>query len=201
MNKIIFSGLMVLVCCLFGGVGGIQKTCEAFTHPCEELKTGSLTPADFNTEARCRSRDCEWHTGVRGCAEPSAGCEVVGDYACSIKSSGSWSTGEWNQCANCDCSWCCCPVDKEGWGNLHSPKSVPKDLDEAMMNITNWLLGIISMIAVLVVIWGGINYLTAAGDEEKARKAKKIITYSLIGVAITGLAYGIIKVIIEVISK
>jgi hypothetical protein len=55
------------------------------------------------------------------------------------------------------------------------------------------------MIAVLVIIWGGINYIAAAGNEDTARTAKKTITYGLIGVVIAGFAYAIVKVIVVTI--
>lgn len=199
MNKIIFSGLLVLVCCLFGEVGVINGKEIDIGGDCIgiEMSNGDImTPNDL-----CRA------AGYGSCKE------VAGSWM-ALYSGGS-CTGNMNTFANPNCSSKLSAtgnrrsakiggglfICSDGWGKLRSPGGVPKDLDEAVMNATNWLLGIVSMIAVLVVIWGGINYLTAAGDEEKARKAKKIITYSLIGVAITGLAYGIIKVIIEVILK
>ena len=55
------------------------------------------------------------------------------------------------------------------------------------------------MIAVLMLIWGGINYLTYAGDEDKARTGKKTISYAIIGLVVAGIAYAIVDVIITVI--
>lgn len=39
-------------------------------------------------------------------------------------------------------------------------------------------------IAVIMLIWGGILYMTAGGDTEKADKAKKLIINAIIGIAI-----------------
>ena len=79
------------------------------------------------------------------------------------------------------------------------PGNVPGEFDTAVMNATNWLLGFVAMIAVLMIIWGGINYIGSAGNEDTAKTAKKTITYGLIGVVIAGFAYAIVKVIVSTI--
>lgn len=45
------------------------------------------------------------------------------------------------------------------------------------------------MLAIIVVIISGIQYLTAGGDQAKLDKAKKTLTYGLVGVAIILAAY------------
>jgi len=56
--------------------------------------------------------------------------------------------------------------------------------------VANWFELIIFAIAVVVLIAAGAMYVTAGGDEEKAKKARKLITYALIGIAIVLLAWG-----------
>jgi len=56
-----------------------------------------------------------------------------------------------------------------------------------VQNILYWLLGILSAVALIGFIISGIMYLTAAGDETQAGKAKKAMLYSIIGV-IVGLS-------------
>ena len=82
------------------------------------------------------------------------------------------------------------------WGAPPKPSNVPTNIETGLMNMINWVLGFISIIAVLMVIWGGVLYLTSAGDESKAENGKKTVTYALIGLIIAGLAYGIVEVII-----
>lgn len=53
--------------------------------------------------------------------------------------------------------------------------------------ILYWLLGILSVVSVIGFIISGIMYLTAAGEETQAGKAKKAMMYSIIGV-IVGLS-------------
>ena len=85
------------------------------------------------------------------------------------------------------------------WGATCAPGGVPKDIRQAIMNVTNWILGFVSIIATLIVIYGGVLYLTAAGNEEMVEKAKKTMSYGVIGVVICGLAYAIVIVVSTVI--
>jgi heme/copper-type cytochrome/quinol oxidase subunit 2 len=85
------------------------------------------------------------------------------------------------------------------WGTTHAPGGVPTDITNAIMNITNWILGFIAVIATLIVIYGGVQYLTAAGNEDQIANAKKTISYGVIGVVIAGLAYAIVIVVSTVI--
>jgi hypothetical protein len=54
-------------------------------------------------------------------------------------------------------------------------------------NILNWLLAILAAVSLIGFVIAGIMYLTAAGDETRAEKAKKAMMYSIIGV-IVGLS-------------
>jgi len=52
------------------------------------------------------------------------------------------------------------------WGYTKPPKGVETDIEQAIMNVTNYILGFIAIIATLVIIWGGVQYLTAGGNED-----------------------------------
>lgn len=54
-------------------------------------------------------------------------------------------------------------------------------------NILFWLLAVLGIVAIIGFIISGLLYLTAAGDEEQSKRAKRAMTYSIIGV-IVGLA-------------
>ena len=86
-----------------------------------------------------------------------------------------------------------------GWGTKESPSHVPTDIRQAIMNLTNWILGFISIVATLVIIYGGVLYLTAAGNEDNVATAKKTIGFGIIGVVIAGLAYAMVIVVSTVI--
>jgi hypothetical protein len=85
------------------------------------------------------------------------------------------------------------------WTSPSKPSGVPSQFDQAIINLTNWILGFVTMIAVLAIIWGGVNYLTSAGNEDQARSGKNIIKYALMGLVVAGIAYAIVNVIVTVI--
>ena len=53
-----------------------------------------------------------------------------------------------------------------------------------VITVVNFLLGFLGLLSVIIVIYGGILYVTAAGDEEKTQKGKKSILYAVIGILI-----------------
>lgn len=57
--------------------------------------------------------------------------------------------------------------------------------------IINTLLGIVGIIFFIMIIYGGLTWMTAAGNPEKVGKAKKLITNAIIGLAIITAAYSI----------
>lgn len=60
--------------------------------------------------------------------------------------------------------------------------------NSVVTNAIQWVIGIAGIVAAIFVVYGGIAYVTSGGDPNKLSKAKQIITYALIGLAIVGLA-------------
>jgi len=75
-----------------------------------------------------------------------------------------------------------------------SSSSGDQSIDSAMSlldiadNVLTFLLSIVGILAIISIVIGAIMYLTAYGDEDKAKTGKKIITYSLIGIAVALVA-------------
>ena len=86
-----------------------------------------------------------------------------------------------------------------GWVLPSQPNNVPDDFNEALINITNWLLGFVVLIGILVMVWGGVKYVSSTGDQEAATTAKKTISYALWGVIIAGLAYAGVKIVVDLL--
>jgi len=87
------------------------------------------------------------------------------------------------------------------WTMPSKPGNVPQDFSKSIINLTNWLLGFVALIAVTAIIWGGINYISSAGDTQKADLSKKIIYYAIMGLVVAGIAYALTNVIVSVILK
>ena len=65
-----------------------------------------------------------------------------------------------------------------------------------ILNIVNFFLGFLGLIAVIMIIYGGITYVTSAGNEEKAGEAKKIIMYAIIGIIIVLISFALVNTVI-----
>ncbi len=59
------------------------------------------------------------------------------------------------------------------------------------------LLGVLGIIFVIMVIYAGILYMTAGGEDDKVKKAKKLLTQSIIGLVIIVSAYSISTFVIS----
>ncbi len=57
-----------------------------------------------------------------------------------------------------------------------------------LYTVTNWVFYIMTIVAVLMIVFGGFTYITAAGDPAKAEKGKTILTFAIIGLAIALIA-------------
>ncbi|USN53417.1 MAG: hypothetical protein H6760_04660 [Candidatus Nomurabacteria bacterium] len=66
------------------------------------------------------------------------------------------------------------------------------DLKDTVINIIQWVLGILALVAVVMIIIGGFQWMTAGGNDEKVEKAKKIISAAVIGLIIILLAWAIV---------
>lgn len=75
-----------------------------------------------------------------------------------------------------------------GWGTVNSSAvGTAQTLSQIATNVLNFLLSIVGILAIIMLVIGGIMYLTAAGDEDHIDSGKKIVKYSVIGI-LTALA-------------
>ena len=65
-----------------------------------------------------------------------------------------------------------------------------------IQGILNGIVGALGIVAVIVIIIGGIGYMTSNGDASKVKKAKDTILYGVIGLAIAALAFAIVNFVI-----
>ena len=65
----------------------------------------------------------------------------------------------------------------------------------------NWILAIVGVIAVFMIIFGGIQYTISSGDSGKVKKAKDTILYGLVGLVIALLAAAIVNFVLNNLFK
>ncbi len=65
-------------------------------------------------------------------------------------------------------------------------------LGQNITTLINYFLGFLGLIAVAFLIYAGVLMVTAGGDEDQVGKARKIITYAVVGIVIILLSYTIV---------
>ncbi len=72
------------------------------------------------------------------------------------------------------------------------------DVANMMISI---VLGMLGVVAVGVVIYGGVVYVTSNGDPGKAQKGRNAILYGLVGLVIALLAFSIVNFVSKVVPQ
>lgn len=63
--------------------------------------------------------------------------------------------------------------------------------------IVNFFLYFLGFIATVMIIYGGVLYVTSAGNDENVQKAKKILMYAIVGIIIILLSFAIVNTVIS----
>jgi len=73
----------------------------------------------------------------------------------------------------------------------------PNDITTGVTSFTTLILDFVLGIAVLFLIIGGYQYMTAVGRPDQIQKAKNTITYAIVGIIVTGLAGSITRFVTQ----
>lgn len=68
---------------------------------------------------------------------------------------------------------------------------------ELIVKIVNFALGFLGLIAMVIIIYGGVRYVTSAGESEGVEKGKKSLMYAAIGLIIVIGSYAIVNTILS----
>ena len=92
-----------------------------------------------------------------------------------------------------------CPTDfnYDNVTKTCKPSGQNVDLWNIVNTVINVILAIVGVIAVVMIIFGGIQYSTSAGDPGKVKKAKDTILYGVIGLVIALLAFAIVNFVLS----
>ena len=86
---------------------------------------------------------------------------------------------------------------------LNSSSAICKDLENkdglsnTIKNATNIVLFVAGALAVIMIIYGAIRFMTAHGNEKQVESARLIVTYSVIGLIIAILAYALVNFVLS----
>jgi hypothetical protein len=63
--------------------------------------------------------------------------------------------------------------------------------------IINAVLGVVGSLALLMFVYGGLTWMTSSGSQEKVKKGRDIIVWSIIGLAIIFASYGLVRILLN----
>jgi Type IV secretion system pilin len=70
--------------------------------------------------------------------------------------------------------------------------TTPVDL---VSKIITYAIGIAAILWVIGITWWGIQMILSVGEDEKLKKWQRTVIYSIVGVVLAWLAYGIVNLI------
>lgn len=84
------------------------------------------------------------------------------------------------------------------YADCNLPADLPtKDVPTTAQTIINVLVSVVGIVAVAVIVIGGILYVTSTGDAAKAKRAQNTILYGVVGLVVAILAYAIVNFVLK----
>jgi hypothetical protein len=80
--------------------------------------------------------------------------------------------------------------------NIGLPGGASDDPKALAVTIVQYLMSFLGLIAVIVILWGGFQWLTAGGNESRVESAKKTIIAGVVGLIIVIAAFAIVTIVI-----
>ena len=63
-------------------------------------------------------------------------------------------------------------------------------------DVFNLVIGALFVLATIVFLWGVIQFIAKSGDPEGQKKAKGIMTWGIIGLAVMAAAWGVANILV-----
>jgi uncharacterized membrane protein len=79
--------------------------------------------------------------------------------------------------------------------------STPADIRATLAQIINVVLGFLGVIFLILAVYAGFMYMTAAGNEEKTKSALDMLRNAIIGLVIVLAAWAITRFTVIVMSR
>lgn len=67
--------------------------------------------------------------------------------------------------------------------------------------LINLMLFIVGILAVIMLIWGGILYVISGGAADKVKDAKNTILYAIVGLIVAILGYALVNWVISIVGS
>ncbi len=85
----------------------------------------------------------------------------------------------------------------KGNGKTEVCKAKSDSINPVIRTVINTLLFVIGTLSVIMIIVGGIKYVTSDGDSSRITSAKNTILYSVVGLIVALLAFAIVSFVVD----
>ena len=121
-----------------------------------------------------------------------AGVAVLPNYASATGNNTDWfDTAGWWDGQNTDYS----AGMVAGSSNLQGDSLI-----NVIKTAIKWVLGILSLIALALCLWGGFKMMTSGGDQKKYEEGLNILKWAAIGLAVIAVSWLIVSLIFWIIN-
>lgn len=103
------------------------------------------------------------------------------------------STKDALQCGQCNASGVNC--------GQKTPDQAANDLGDTAKSVINFLSAAVGVIAVAMMMVGGLRYVTSAGNEQGVKGARNTILYALVGLVIVAFAQIMVHFVLNKTQK
>ncbi|MBT6691715.1 hypothetical protein HOB10_05300 [Candidatus Parcubacteria bacterium] len=74
------------------------------------------------------------------------------------------------------------------------PNPLPaEDIPTVIGFAVKGILGIVGAVALLMLVWGGVTWMTSAGNTDKVKRGKDTIVWAIFGLVAIFMSYAIIR--------
>lgn len=125
---------------------------------------------------------------------------------CSDTGGGFYNIADCTNCTpnTCIASYTCSPINSEtgspgsggaGSVSLSNPLPGSTDINLIIGKAINGVLGIVGSLALVMVIYGGLTWMLAAGNQQRVTKGKDILVWAVVGLFVIFSAYALVRFI------
>jgi len=87
-----------------------------------------------------------------------------------------------------------------GFGGIPNPLGPNSSFADLFVRIINWMAGIATTLAILMIVVGGIQYMISGGNEDKIKAARKTIQWALIGLIVVLMSWGLLNELLDLLG-
>jgi hypothetical protein len=90
----------------------------------------------------------------------------------------------------------------EDWGDDNSVTNFIKSSNVVQLanNVANYIFTLAIPLGVIMIIWAGVLFMTAAGNEQKITTARRALTWSIVGIVVAFIGKGWTTIVNNIIG-